>query len=179
MQKKYKHGLAIMRAQPFHVGHERIVNNMLENCELVTIVLGSIQEQGTSRNPLNYTTRKKMIQNIYRSSPDYPRLKIVGLFDINNPGEWANYVFDFIVDNFPELPKPDVYYAGSEYDAHWFKNVFKNIEIIERNNQDFPFVTGNMVRDMIRFGDKRWRDYINKENYKIIEDNFFKKKAIL
>ncbi|MDR1694835.1 MAG: hypothetical protein LBR70_06585 [Lactobacillaceae bacterium] len=179
MQKKYKHGLCIMRAQPFHIGHERIVDNMLNDCELVTVILGSIQEHGTQRNPLNYTTRKKMIQNVYRNSSDYARLKIIGLFDINNPGEWANYVYDFIVDSFPELSKPDVYYAGSEYDAHWFKRIFKNIIIVERVNTDFPFVTGNMVRDMLSFGDERWKNFINSENHKIIEDNFFKKKAIV
>lgn len=58
---KYQHGLSIMRAQPFHIGHQKLVDRMLKECERVTIVLGSIQEQGTARNPLNYTTRKKMI----------------------------------------------------------------------------------------------------------------------
>ena len=56
---KYKHGLSIMRAQPFHIGHAKMIDKMLRECEQVTIVLGSIQEQGTERNPLNYTTRKK------------------------------------------------------------------------------------------------------------------------
>ena len=74
---KYTHGLSIMRAQPFHIGHQKLVDRMLKECERVTIVLGSIQEQGTPRNPLNYTTRKKMLQNIYRSKPEYERLKIV------------------------------------------------------------------------------------------------------
>ena len=95
---KYKHGLSIMRAQPFHIGHQKLVDRMLRECERVTIILGSIQEQGTARNPLNYTTRKKMIQNIYRLKNEYERLKIVGLFDINNPAEWGEYVLDFIND---------------------------------------------------------------------------------
>ena len=68
---KYKHGLSIMRAQPFHIGHAKMIDKMLRECEQVTIVLGSIQEQGTERNPLNYTTRKKMIQNVYRNRPEY------------------------------------------------------------------------------------------------------------
>ncbi|MFV0627529.1 MAG: hypothetical protein ACK5N8_09330 [Alphaproteobacteria bacterium] len=176
---KYKHGLSIMRVQPFHIGHNRMIEMMLKDCEMVTIVLGSIQEQGTERNPLNYTTRKKMIQNIYRNSPDYPRLKIIGLFDINNPAEWAEYVMDFMVESFPDLAKPDVYYAGSKYDAHWFRQAFEKIELIDRTSQDFPFVTGTMVRDMIKFGDVRWKNFINPENHKIIEESFFKKKAII
>ena len=97
---KYKHGLCIMRAQPFHIGHQKIIDQMLNECERVTIALGSIQEQGTERNPFNYTTRKKMIQNIYRSHPRYDLLKIIGLFDINNPAEWGEFVLDFLLSNY-------------------------------------------------------------------------------
>ena len=134
---KYQHGLSIMRAQPFHIGHQKLIDRMLKECARVTIVLGSIQEQGTERNPLNYTTRKKMIQNVYRTKSEYERLKIIGLFDINNPAEWGEYVLDFITDSFP------------------------------------------MVRDMIKFGDMRWKNFIAPENYHLVEEYFNKKKAII
>lgn len=176
---KYKHGLTIMRAQPFHIGHARLIDKMLKDCEQVTVILGSIQEQGTERNPLNYTTRKKMIQNVYRHRVDYPRLKIIGLFDINNPAEWAEYVLDFMQESLPQLGKPDVYYAGSSYDAHWFKSAFQHIEYVDRTDENFPFVNGSMVRDMIKFGDKRWKNFIHPENYQLIEDCFYKRKAIV
>ena len=176
---KYKHGLCIMRAQPFHIGHQKIINHMLEDCERVTVALGSIQEQGTSRNPFNYTTRKKMIQNVYRTRPEYERLKIIGLFDINNPAEWGEFVIDFMKESFPDLPLPEVYYAGSAYDAHWFKDHFKHIELVDRTDQNFPFVTGTMVRDMIKFGDARWKNFVAPENYHIIEEYFNKKKGIV
>ena len=176
---KYKHGLCVMRAQPFHIGHDKIIKKMLQQCEKVTIILGSIQEHGTERNPLTYSLRKKMIQNVYRNSPDYPRLRVIGLFDINNPAEWADYVLDFLSENIPDLPRPDVYFAGSSYDAHWFKHAFKNIEIVDRTAPDFPFVTGTMLRDMLKFGDKRWQNFIHPENYALIEENFYKKKAVI
>lgn len=176
---KYQHALSIMRAQPFHIGHAKLIDRMLKESGQVTIILGSIQEQGTSRNPLNYTTRKKMIQNLYRSKPEYNRLKIIGLFDINNPAEWGEYVLDFIRESFPDLPEPDAYYAGSSYDAHWFKDCFKHIELVDRTDPAFPFVTGTMIRDMIKFGDQRWKQYIHPENHHIIEEFFNKKKAII
>ena len=176
---KYQHGLSIMRAQPFHIGHARLIDRMLRECEKVTIILGSIQEQGTERNPLNYTTRKKMIQNVYRHRPEYERLKVIGLFDINNPAEWAEYVLDFMNESLPQLGRPDVYYAGSSYDAHWFKSAFRNIEYVDRTDRSFPFVTGTMVRDMIKFGDPRWQDFIHPENYNLIEEHFYRKKAII
>lgn len=176
---KYHHGLCIMRAQPFHIGHQKIVDQMLKDCERVTVALGSIQEQGTSRNPFNYTTRKKMLQNVYRSRPEYDRLKIIGLFDINNPAEWGEFVIDFLKESFPDLPLPEVYYAGSAYDAHWFKDYFKHIELVDRTDQNFPFVTGTMVRDMIKFGDPRWKNFVAPENHHIVEEYFSKKKGIV
>ncbi len=179
MSYQYKHGLTVMRAQPFHIGHARIIDDMLQKCAFVTVILGSIQEQGTERNPLNYTTRKKMIQNIYRDKPEYARLKIIGLFDINNPAEWAEYVLDFMQESFPDLPKPDVYFAGSDYDAHWFKSAFNHIELIDRTSEDFPFVTGTMIRDMLKFGDKRWKNFIHPENYDLLESHFGRKKAVI
>lgn len=176
---KHKHGLSIMRAQPFHIGHSRMIDQMLSECARVTIILGSIQEQGTDRNPLNYTTRKKMIQNVYRNNPEYPRLKVIGLFDINNPAEWAEYVLDFMSESLPDLGKPDVYYAGSSYDSHWFKAAFAEIEYVDRTDASFPFVTGTMVRDMIKFGDARWQTFIHPENHGLVNENFNKKKAII
>ena len=115
---KYQHGLSIMRAQPFHIGHQKLVDRMLKECERVTIVLGSIQEQGTARNPLNYTTRKKMIQNIYRSRPEYERLKIIGLFDINNPAR----VFQTCRGRMRTMPVPATTRTG-------FGNVFKTLSL--------------------------------------------------
>lgn len=175
----YKHGLTIMRAQPFHIGHQKLIDEMLSLCERVTVALGSIQEQGTARNPLNYTTRKKMIQNVYRSKPEYNRLKIIGLFDINNPAEWGGFVLDFIKESFPDVPPVDVYFAGSEYDAHWFKDLVPTIKLVDRTDPDFPFVTGTMVRDMIKFGDQRWKNFIAPENHLLIEEYFNKKKAMI
>ena len=179
MSYKYQHGFTIMRAQPFHIGHQKLIDQMLAECARVTVALGSIQEQGTERNPFNYTTRKKMIQNVYRATPSYERLKIVGLFDINNPAEWGAFVTDFLKESFADLPLPDVYYAGSNYDAHWFKGCIENIRLVERNDPNFPFVTASMVRDMIKFNDVRWKNFVHPSNHKLVQEYFEKKKGII
>lgn len=31
MSYQYQHGLVVMRAQPLHIGHERVLRDMLEN----------------------------------------------------------------------------------------------------------------------------------------------------
>lgn len=168
--KMFHTGLAIMRAQPPHIGHIKLIRRMLRECEKAIIVLGSVQEQGTDRNPYSYIQRKEMLQKVFAATADAPRLKILGMFDINNPTQWGAFVMDFLKEACPGETLPDVYYAGSEYDAQWFRDIFDKIQIENRIDYDFPYVSGSMVRDMIKIGDKRWHDFVPKEIHAMIEE---------
>lgn len=166
--KSYQHGLTIMRAQPLHIGHERIIRQMLDKCDKVTVILGSIQEQGTARNPFSYSQRKKMILNVFEQ--ERPRLKILGLFDIHNPQEWTNFVLDFLQEAAPDRGAPDAYFGGSPKDAPWVRNYFDHVECIDRTDLSFPYVSASMVRDMMSIGDERWKNFISPANYHFIEE---------
>ena len=166
----FQTGLAIMRAQPPHIGHIKLINRMFKECKNAVIILGSVQEQGTERNPYSYIQRKEMLQKIFAGKPEAKRLKILGMFDINNPTQWGAFVMDFLQEACPGEPLPEVYYAGSEYDAQWFRDIFANIQIENRVDYDFPYVSGSMVRDMIKIGDKRWHDFVPEEIHQMIED---------
>lgn len=168
MDYKYRHGLAVMRAQPLHLGHCRVIRQMLEQCQETTIVLGSAQECGTERNPFAFEIRKQMILNCFPAE----RLHIMGLADINNPLRWGYFVLEKMREVFPDAPVPDVYYAGSGYDAHWFAGKVAKIEIVDRNDPERPFVSATMVRDMLKYGDERWKDFVPAENVGLIERNF-------
>ncbi len=170
MMKPFKSGLAVMRAQPPHIGHLKLIGRMLDECEKIIIILGSVQEQGTDRNPYSYIQRKQMLQKIYENTAEQERIKILGIFDINNPTEWADFVLDFIKEAAPETEKPDVYYAGSEYDAQWFRKSFRHIRIENRIDYDFPYVSGSMVRDMIKIGDQRWHNFVPQAIHSMIEE---------
>ncbi len=161
---KYKHGLAVARVQPFHRGHERVINRMLSECEHVTVILGSIQEQGTLKNPFSYTQRKKMIKNVYSNTPNWSRIRVSGLADLNSEMEWADYVLGHVADLDQTLMPPDAYYCGSYYDAHWYRHKVKNIELIDRTDQNVPYVSGTMIRDMCTYQDIRWKLYIHECN---------------
>ena len=110
-----------------------------------------------------------MIKNVFNAETESKRLRVIGLFDINNPTEWGKFVLDFLKEAFPDLEKPDVYFAGSAYDAQWFKNIFAHFEIIDRTDYSFPYVSGSMVRDMITIGDRRWKDFVNPCNHAAVE----------
>lgn len=172
MSITYKHGFCLIRCQPFHIGHDRLIKQMLEQCAHGTVVIGSAGESGTEKNPLPYFIRKKMIQNVYRTNPAYDRLRIMGVKDtIHVP--WDEWVINAIAKEQPQLPAPDVMYVGNEKEYLIFKSKVPHVEICSRTTQDFPFLSGNMVRDMILLHDERWKQFTHHENHALIEKSFF------
>ena len=176
MTFKYQHGFCIIRCQPFHIGHDRLIKKMMEQCAWGTVLIGSAQESGTEKNPLPYFVRKKMVQNVWRKSEAYDRLWIAGVKDsITIP--WNKLVLDTLQKEQADKPMPEVMYVGNEAEYSLFADDVPHVEVCSRTTQDFPFLSGNMVRDMIKFGDMRWKNFIHPENYALIEEHFYRKKA--
>ena len=169
---KYKHGFCIIRCQPFHIGHDRLIKKMMEECEYGTVLIGSAQESGTQNNPLPYFTRKKMIQNVWRKHEAYSRLRIIGIKD-STTMPWNLHVLETIKKEQSDLPIPDIIYVGNKKEYTYFKNDIKNVGLCSRTTQDFPFLSGNMVRDMIELNDERYKEYVHKENIELIEKSFY------
>ena len=172
----YKHGFCILGCQPFHIGHDRLIKKMMQECEFGTVVIRSAQESGTKDNPLPYFVRKKMIQNVWRNDDAYPRLRIMGVKDAQNV-PFDRYVLDAIKKEEPDKPSPDILYVGDEREYELFKNEVKNVGVCSRTTQDFPFLSGNMVRDMIMFKDERWKQFVHPENVDLIIKNFYSEDA--
>lgn len=93
--KPYDVGLICGRFQTFHKGHEKLVETGLMLCDRLLIFVGSSQECGTERNPLNINTRTKMIKAVYG---DNDNIMIYGLADLTNENdirpEWGRYLLD-------------------------------------------------------------------------------------
>lgn len=91
--KPYDVGLICGRFQTFHKGHEKLVDTGLMLCDRLLILIGSSQECGTERNPLNITTREKMLKTVYG---DNPNIMIYGLSDLTHENdirpEWGKYL---------------------------------------------------------------------------------------
>ena len=124
MTKKYKTALTIMRAQPFHLGHERIINQMLDESETVYVLIGSSQECRTDRNPFTYAERKQMIENVFGQTD---RIVIKPIADLGDYSRWANY----IVTNLGFTP--DAYYCGNDQDRALFAAIGINTVEFDRD----------------------------------------------
>jgi len=111
--KKYKTGLTIMRAQPFHAGHESIINQMIAECEKVVVLIGSAHAPTSDRNPFCARTRREMIVNVFGA-----RITIGAIRDLGNIDLWVGYVLSHVWQNHGVAV--DAYYSGAEADAQRF-----------------------------------------------------------
>jgi len=83
MSKKF--GLINGRFQPFHKGHQEIVNEIMLDGLIPIIVLGSSnRNRDKLKNPLSYSQRKKLIRKVF------PNVDIVFVYgiDYENWDEW-------------------------------------------------------------------------------------------
>ena len=174
--ENYNHSFLIARFQPFHNGHKSIIDKMIKESKYITIILGSAQESGTEKNPLTVEQRKKLIENLYGKRDN---IKIFPLVDLNIPDKdgvkWYNFVKDALKKNSAEFGFPDAYYCGDlENGSYYDKGEFKIINVKREEQIGNKKISATEIRNMINNHDERWKDFIPKENIKLIEEFFYK-----
>ena len=169
--KPYDVGLICGRFQTFHKGHEKLIDTGLMLCDRLLIFIGSAQECGTERNPLNINTRTKMLRLIYGDSPN---IMIYGLPDLTNENdirpEWGRYLLDnadrYIYKN-PEI----MIYGNDESRSGWFsKEDLKNTTELIINRAELP-ISATMLRQyMVEDNRKAWMELVNPKLHKMYDE---------
>ena len=169
--KPYDVGLICGRFQTFHKGHEKLVDTGLMLCDRLLILIGSAQECGTERNPLNINTRTKMLKTIYGNNPN---IMIYGLSDMTNENdicpEWGRYLLDN-VDRYIYKNPEVMIYGNDESRSSWFdKKDLKNTTELIINRAELP-ISATMLRQLM-VADKRkeWMDLVNPRLHKMYDE---------
>lgn len=104
---KYKLGLVIGRFQPFHKGHQYLIEESLKISEKIIIGIGSANKSD-AKNPWNWEERKKVIAAFLKHEGLYTKVKdIIPLYDNPDDDVWfQNLVkaagsFDVTIGNNP------------------------------------------------------------------------------
>lgn len=168
--RPYDTGLVVGRFQTFHKGHQRLVENALKMCDRVLILVGSSQECGTERNPLNVETRIEMIRTVY---PDKDRVIIYPLADLTNENDittdWGRYVLknvDRYIFKAPEL----MVYGNDEARSRWFdvEDIKDTSEFIV-NRGALP-ISATMLRAyMVADNRKEWMKWVDPRLHKMYD----------
>ena len=169
MNKPYDSGLIVGRFQTFHKGHQRLVETGLTLCDRLLILVGSAQECGTVRNPLNIQTRIDMIRTVY----DTDRIMIYGLSDMTNENdirpEWGRYLLgnvDRYLYKAPEL----MIYGNDESRSRCFdlEDIKDTSEFIV-NRGSLP-ISATMLRTMmVQDNRKDWMQWVDPRLHKMYD----------
>jgi bifunctional NMN adenylyltransferase/nudix hydrolase len=81
----YQVGIIVGRFQThyLHEGHLDLISHVLENHSQVIIMLGISRKQNSKRNPLDFATRKLMIEN------EFPSVVILPIVDNRSDEKWS------------------------------------------------------------------------------------------
>jgi len=150
--------LFIGRFQPFHNGHLKVIEYVLDKYEELIIGIGSSQYKDEPKNPFSFKERKEMIDEALKDE-NISNYKTIDIPDIHNPPKWVEHVlsivsdFDFVVTN-------------NSFTKELFEEKgFKVITTPVFNEEKF---SGKVIRKKIKNNEK-WEDLVPESTVKIIK----------
>ncbi len=151
-------GFAVMRLQPFHKGHQKIIDLMLKENDKAILIIGSKDAQN-EKNPYSFKERLTMVQQVYKNQIKKGQLIVMGINDIHNPPKWAQYIKT-------HLPLPATkYYCGTGQDAPLFKKEGFSTIIVNRHELK---ISGTDIRIKIKNNDTSWQEDIPQQIHNLI-----------
>jgi nicotinamide-nucleotide adenylyltransferase len=150
--------LVIGRFQPLHFGHEKLIMQAMKDSDSVVLAIGSSQESRTSKNPLNFSERKKLILSRFKG------LEIIPSPDFESDDDWAN-------DLIKKAKFGIIYSSNSKVKKIFSKKGFKIISVPR-----ILGISGTRIRGLIRKNDCSYKKMISKECLKAMDDILAEKK---
>ena len=141
MDKEYSIGAVVGRFQvhELHDAHRYVIDQVVNNHKKSIIFLGVPKVVGTKKNPLDFDTRKKMIQS------SYPDTLILSLPDIGDDFKWTAELDKRIREVYPigEV----VLYGGRDSFIPYYQKGKGQFDCKELDQ--YTFVSGTEVRKIV------------------------------
>lgn len=166
-------GLAVMRIQPLHKGHCIIINQMIQECEMVVLGLGSTNKKPDRWDPFTPDVRMQMVRNVYGE-----RVKIVPLVDIQaaTKQQWVEYILTKLTKL--GMRQPTDYFTGSVSDASWYEDHFRydakngemKLHLLDRSMNDI--LSASELRTLIELRNDKWCQWVPSVNWDLVTANY-------
>ncbi|MBI3633974.1 MAG: hypothetical protein HY226_06845 [Candidatus Vogelbacteria bacterium] len=139
-------GVYVGRLCPVHLGHEKIMDEMVGNhgIERSLLMLGGANETLSYRHLFNYSERKGLVLKL----PKYEGLTVLPLPDMPTDPEWLE-VLDDMLKSAKIDPMRAVFYGGCEEDIDFFIKAKRRTKIVNRFDGSSPKVSATEVRDAL------------------------------
>jgi bifunctional NMN adenylyltransferase/nudix hydrolase len=149
MKKKPSCGVLVGRFQvdELHPGHKKLIQSVVDKHSQVIIFLGLSPLKVTRNNPLDYVSRKKMINE------EFPEVTVLYIKDVADDVLWSKRLDEMIRDHVS--PTVDVTLYGSrESFIDYYHGKFKTSEVEQE-----VFVSGTEIRNHIGVDTKGSKDF--------------------
>ena len=143
-------GLYIGRFQPYHLGHQAVLEKIAEEVDEIVIVIGSAQESHTAENPFTGGERMEMIYAALGKADLRKRCIVTTLQDINRNSLWVTHLRSMV-------PCFDVVYSNNPLVVRLFsdaKVIVKKPPLYQRD-----LYSGTAIRNLMR-RDGNWTDLV-------------------
>lgn len=167
--KPYDTGLIVGRFQTLHIGHQSLIDTGIKLCDRVLVLVGSAQECGTERNPLNINTRTKMLKEVYGD-----QIMIYAIADMTNEDdirpEWGRFLLEN-VDRYIYKAPDLMIYGNDEARSRWFdpEDIRDTSEFIV-NRGRIPISATDLRNMMINDERKEWMKWVNPKLHKMYDE---------
>jgi nicotinamide-nucleotide adenylyltransferase len=151
-------GILIGRFQPFHEGHMRVVEDIIDEVDELVLGIGSADASHEQRNPFTAGERIMMIQNTLDSFET--TTYAVPLEDLDRNAVWVSHVQSM-------SPWFDVAYSNNSLVIRLFREAgidVRQTEMFDRDN-----LKGSEIRElMARNGD--WEQFVPDAVVEVVEE---------
>jgi nicotinamide-nucleotide adenylyltransferase len=136
-------GLYVGRFQPFHLGHLKAIQRVLEEADEAVIVIGSAQYSHNTNNPFTAGERLVMIRLALTEAPvDYSRVWVVPVPDVHLHMLWVAALEGY-------TPRFNVVYSNESLTRRLFMEAgykVKSIQFYERKDYNSTLVREKMLK---------------------------------
>lgn len=141
-------GLLIGRFQPFHRGHEQLVERIASEVDEVIVGIGSADQSHTRRDPFTAGERIVMISNVLAEmdAPSY----VVPIEDLNRNSVWVSHAESM-------CPPFDVVYSNNPLVGRLFEE--SDYEVRDSEMFDREELRGTDIRQRMIAGET-WRESV-------------------
>lgn len=138
-------GLYIGRFQPFHLGHQAVLEKIAGEVEEIVIVIGSAQESHAAENPFTGGERMEMIYAALSEINLRERSIVTPLQDIKRNSVWASHLRSMV-------PRFDVVYSNNHLVVQLMSEA--GIEIKRSPMYQREQYSGTAIRKLMRENDE-------------------------
>lgn len=147
--KDFEVGVIIGRFQTnrLHQGHRDLVNFALDNHKKVIILLGMSKMPNTTKNPLDFTSRKLMIQK------EFPNVNILPIVDCKTNEKWSEDVDKMV--SIPYGEKKTVIYGSRDSFIPYYFGIHEVIELEPSETYNATNIRKEIARETLDSEDFR------------------------